>query len=245
MEVSVVVLCRDNPAELAETLASIPPAAGPVDLEVLVVDGSSTDGCRRQLEAVRWSTPGPTLRWTPMEPRGIYHAMNQSLELVRGEWMAFMNAGDVYESAGLLRLLAHARGLVRERGADRAVAVFAQAWVDPPPGSTSPWLTPDPATQRLDRWLRHMVPCHQAFLFAVPFARLHPYDERGTPIADRAVMRCAIARSGTACYLRFPVCRFRLGGLSSRAGAKAWFAPWPRLLPRLMRYRARWMGRFC
>ena len=245
MEVSVVVLCRNNPAELAETLASIPPAAGPSAVEVLVVDGSSTDGCRQQLEAVRWPHPGPTLRWIPLEPRGVYHAMNQSLRLVRGEWLAFMNAGDVYEPAGLLRLLTHAKALVQRRGVDRAVAVFAQAWVDPPPGSASPWLTPDPATQHLHRWLRHMVPCHQAFLFSAPFAQLHPYDERGTPIADRAVMRCAIAQSGTACYLRFPVCRFRLGGLSSRAGAKAWFAPWPRLLPRLMRCRARCMGRIC
>ena len=72
MEVSVVVLCRNNPAELAETLASIPPAAGPSAVEVLVVDGSSTDGCRQQLEAVRWPHPGPTLGYTQI----LIHSLN-------------------------------------------------------------------------------------------------------------------------------------------------------------------------
>ena len=245
MEVSVVVLCRDNPEELAETLASIPPAAGPVPVEVVVVDGSASDACRLRWEAMGGPRPGLTLRWHPLEPRGVYDAMNRSLQLVRGEWMGFMNAGDVYEPGGLARLLAHAEALVRSRGIGRAVAVFGQAWVDPPPGSTAPWLTPDPAMGRLDRWLHSMVPCHQAFLFSVAYARQHPYDTAGSPAADRAVMRSAIARAGVACYLPMPVCRFRLGGLSSRNGAKAWFAAWPALLPRLMRHRSRWMGRVC
>jgi hypothetical protein len=171
--------------------------------------------------------------------------MNRGLSLAGGEWIAFMNAGDVYESDGLALLWQHALGQCARLGAERAVAVFGQAWVDPRSGSGRSWLTPDPRMTRLRRWLRFMVPCHQAFLFAAGFARRHPYDPAAGVTADRRVMRAALAIAGDGSYLPVPVCRFRLGGLSSREGVKTWLSVWPSLLPWMMRHRARWIGRTC
>jgi hypothetical protein len=246
-KLSVVVLCRDNPEELGDTLASLPMAAGgrSMDLEVLVVDGSFGPECRRRVEAMRRVSGLPHLRWQRLPPRGIYDAMNRSLTMVEGDWLAFMNAGDIYENGGLALLSSHAEALLARNGRERAVAVFGQAWVDPPPGTARPWLTPDPAMVHLNRWMRCMVPCHQAFLFATDFARRHPYPDAGSPLADRQVMRQAVRVAGAACYLPRPVCRFRLGGLSSRNGWKRWLTPWPGLLPRLMRRRASWWARCC
>lgn len=248
MKLSVIVLCRDNPDELQETLDSLPMAfSGSSEdlLEVLVVDGSIGPLCRLRVEELRRQSGAPALRWQGLPPRGVYDAMNRALPLVRGEWLAFMNAGDVYEPGGLALLSHHAEHLLARSDPARAVAVFGQAWVDPPPGTTSPWLTPDPAMAHLNRWIRCMVPCHQAFLFSTAFARRHPYRTQGHPLADRAVMRRAVRLAGPACYLPRPVCRFRLGGLSSRNGWKRWLTPWPGLLPRLMRRRARWWARCC
>ena len=247
MKLSVVVLCRDNPAQLRETLASVPRAVAgrSVQLEVLVVDGSLGRECERLVEHLALGSGGPPVRWCRLPPRGVYDAMNHALDMVRGDWLAFMNAGDVYEDDGLALLCAHAEQLLATNGREGAVAVFGQAWVDPPPGTTPPWLTPDPAMVHLNRWLRSMVPCHQAFLFSIDFARCHPYPVAGAPLADREVMRRAVRLAGPSCYLPRPVCRFRLGGLSSRNGWKRWFSPWPGLLPRLMRRRASWWARCC
>ena len=248
MRLSVIVLCRDNPSELAETLHSIPAAMGSTPLghlEVLVVDGSTTPDCRVQVETMPQRQGRLQLSWHPLRPRGVYDAMNRGLTLARGEWIAFMNAGDVYESHGLALLWRHAQDQLLRLGPERAVAVFGQAWVDPISGSARPWLTPDPSMTRLRRWLRFMVPCHQAFLFAACFARHHPYDLRAGITADRSVMRAALSRAGEGSYLPVPVCRFRLGGQSSRQGVKAWLSAWPSLLPWMMRHRARWIGRTC
>jgi hypothetical protein len=120
--------------------------------------------------------------------------------------------------------------------------------VDPLPSASipccGPWLSPDPGLrpERLARWLAHMVPCHQACLFATCFARSHPYDLQAGPTADRAVMRAALAEAmevvGHACYLPKAVCRHRLGGISSgRIGCNQLPA---RLLSRGLRRREKW-----
>ncbi len=112
---SVVVLCRDNPDQLSDTLAALL-QAGPwhlamgwsevIDIELLLVDGSSNGTAAQMFEA--WQQPpGWRRRRLLLPPRGVYHAMNQSLKAVLGEAIVFMNAGDVYVPGGLHILLRH------------------------------------------------------------------------------------------------------------------------------------------
>jgi glycosyltransferase involved in cell wall biosynthesis len=249
---TVLGLCRDNPLELEDSLASLAGQVLPPDwrVELLLIDGSATVACQEVLH--RWQPrmerTGMTVRHHRHAPRGIYDALNAGLALSSGAWLQVLTAGDRYADAtSLARLLRHAHALAEERRGAPPAAVFGQAWVDPPAGSgVPPWLTPDPAVVRLDCWLRRMVPCHQAFLFRGDFARAHPYEARLGVTADRPVMRAAIRAAGPGAYLRQPVCHFRLGGVSSRQGmAKALLRPWPELTIRLMRRQARWMGWLC
>jgi hypothetical protein len=64
------------------------------------------------------------------------------------------------------------------------------------------------------------VPCHQAFVFEQGFARAHPYAT-GSLVADRLVMRAALAATGPGAYLRQPVCVYDLSGVSSTLPAPA------------------------
>lgn len=250
--ITVVGLCCDNPLQLEDSLASLAEQVLPPGwrVELLLIDGSATAVCRMVLR--RWQRrlerAAVAVRHHPRTPRGIYDALNAGLALASGDWLHVLTAGDRYADAtSLARLLRHALALTAARGGEPPAAVFGQAWVDPPAGSrVPPWLTPDPAVVRLDRWLRRMVPCHQAFLFQGNFARSHLYKGHRGVTADRPVMRAAIRAGGQGAYLRQPVCRFRLGGVSSRQGAlKALLRPWPELTIRLMRLQASWMGRLC
>lgn len=173
---------------------------------VLVLDGSKSECCEttcRKLEA-QFGLP---LRHVRRPARGIYEAMNEAVVLAEGQLLAFMNAGDRYRPGGLTALVHH--WWLQEQ----PVAVFGQAWVRPAK-PWKPWLTPDPSMRRLDCWLKVMVPCHQAFLFRADFARAHPYPP-GSLIADRSVIRAALALVGPEAYLRWPICEYDLSGLSS------------------------------
>jgi len=209
----VVSLCRNNPAQLQATLAALPAAVEGLawPWQVLVLDGSDGDACAEVALAEARALELP-LRYVHRPARGIYAAMNEALALADGALVAFMHAGDRYTPLGLTALVQHWQSLV-EPGRPLPAAVFGQALVQPS-GAADAWLTPDPAMQRLQRWLRMMVPCHQAFVFERGFAQAHPYLT-GSLVADRAVMRAALAKTGPSAYLRQQVCEYALTGVSS------------------------------
>ncbi len=212
--ITVVSLCRNNPAQLQATLAALPAAVDGLaePWQVLVLDGSDDGACAEVALAQARALHLP-LRYVHRPARGIYAAMNEALALADGALVAFMHAGDRYTPVGVTALVQHWQSLV-EPGRPLPAAVFGQALVRPS-GAADGWLTPDPAMQRLQRWLRMMVPCHQAFVFERGFAQAHPYS-MGSLVADRAVMRAALARTGPSAYLPRQVCEYALTGVSSR-----------------------------
>jgi len=100
--VTLVTVTR-NPGELLQqtlqaTAAQTLRLSQPENVEVLVVDGASTDG------TPQWLTQNPSLvdRWISEPDDGIYNAMNKGTALARGRWIMFMNAGDWFENPRVL-----------------------------------------------------------------------------------------------------------------------------------------------
>lgn len=266
----MVVLCRDNPGPLAATLDSALEQRLPAEavLEVLVVDGSADGACAAVVNRCRAGAAWE-LRYRPEPPRGPYAAMNAALPLARKRWLLFLNSGDAFASRqSVAALMEQAESLAA--GGQPPAAVFGQAWIEPTgdPAVERRWLSPDPGVHRIERWLQHMAPCHQAVLFERRWAQQHPYLPQGSLCADRVVIRQALVVTGPKAYRPEPVCRFRLDGISSALPDRAelrrrWADPCRRPLekvgevgklllrpigshyPRLMRWRARWMGWLC
>ena len=91
--VSVVVAACNAESTLVDTLNSVSRQTFR-DFEAIVVDDGSRDGTLRLLEshAARW----PWLRWEHQENRGVAAARNRGIELARGEWIAFLDADDLW-----------------------------------------------------------------------------------------------------------------------------------------------------
>jgi hypothetical protein len=96
--ISVVTVCRNAVAGLKATMDSVLDQTG-CNFEYVVLDGLSTDG---SVEIVR-RYASRLAAWRSVEDDGPYHAMNAALGLVRGEWVLFMNAGDLFSSEDALR----------------------------------------------------------------------------------------------------------------------------------------------
>jgi putative colanic acid biosynthesis glycosyltransferase len=87
--ISVIVVCRNPGRHLAETLESIW-AQREASVEVIVVDGASTDGSAEWLAQHR-----DRIAVLISEPdRGVYDAMNKGVTAARGEWVFFLGADD-------------------------------------------------------------------------------------------------------------------------------------------------------
>ncbi|ALT76187.1 hypothetical protein AT984_02165 [Paucibacter sp. KCTC 42545] len=64
------------------------------NIEYIVIDGGSQDGT---LDVIR-KYDHLIHRWISEQDNGIYNAMNKGIDLSTGEWIIFMNAGDMFDS---------------------------------------------------------------------------------------------------------------------------------------------------
>jgi glycosyltransferase involved in cell wall biosynthesis len=72
------------------------------NIQHVIIDGGSSDGT---LEVIMANEASVDL-WISEHDHGVYDAMNKGIGFARGEWITFLNAGDVYTSQRMLAELA-------------------------------------------------------------------------------------------------------------------------------------------
>lgn len=68
-------------------------------IEFIVIDGGSNDGSVDVIKKYEDKID----KWISEPDDGIYDAMNKGIKMATGEWLNFMNAGDVFTNPGILR----------------------------------------------------------------------------------------------------------------------------------------------
>ena len=87
---SVVTVVRNDCTGFLKTMDSVERQTF-TEFEWIVVDGGSTDG------TVDWIKSGRRVTsWTSENDSGIYDAMNKGITKSNGEYLVFLNAGDVF-----------------------------------------------------------------------------------------------------------------------------------------------------
>lgn len=97
MKISVITVSYNTAATIADTVRSVAIQMHP-DIEHLVIDGLSTDGTVKVVEANRH----PNLVLSSEPDMGIYDAMNKGLTRATGEIIGFLNADDFFADAEVL-----------------------------------------------------------------------------------------------------------------------------------------------
>ena len=91
VKISVVTVCYNAVATIEKTMLSVLNQTYP-DVEYIIIDGGSTDGTVDIIKkyADRLSY------WVSEPDKGIYDAMNKGVSIASGDWVNFMNAGDIF-----------------------------------------------------------------------------------------------------------------------------------------------------
>ena len=106
-QVSVMVPCRNEARFITACLESILGNGYPVDrLEVLVVDGMSTDGSRRQIES--FAARYPNVRLIANERLITPAALNLAIRASNGAYLLWMSAHSSYEKGYIQSCVEHA-----------------------------------------------------------------------------------------------------------------------------------------
>ncbi len=91
--VSIVTVVYNSVADIEATIRNVFDLSYS-KLQYIIIDGGSTDGTLEILEKYK-----NKIDLVISEPdKGIYDAMNKSIDYCSGEWIVFMNSGDIFNS---------------------------------------------------------------------------------------------------------------------------------------------------
>lgn len=91
MKLSIITINYNNLIGLQRTYDSVVCQTW-TDYEWIVIDGGSTDGSRKFIEAHKENF----VYWCSEPDKGVYNAMNKGIKRANGEYLNFMNSGDCY-----------------------------------------------------------------------------------------------------------------------------------------------------
>lgn len=151
--ISVITVCYNAAKELEKTIASVRCQTYP-HLQYIVVDGESTDATPQLLERQK-----ADIDIILSEPdRGIYDAMNKGIDLATGDYLCFMNAGDVFHREDTLQKV------FDQIGSDRPGVIFGDTDIVDESGKfiRRRRLSP-PEVLTAGSFRKGMLVCHQSF----------------------------------------------------------------------------------
>lgn len=201
--VSVITVCLNAVDTIDGTIQSVLSQTYS-QIEYIVVDGASTDGTLERLH----SYDAAITKLISEPDTGLYNAMNKALDLVEGDIVVFMNAGDMFTSANVVEQMAAvfrkhpevmiAYGDYIARYTDRDVPIKQ-------PGQLNKW----------QLWLRAV--CHQTvFARREAFEQAGKFDESLDICADWDwLLRCVVLHSMPTHHVPLDVCIFQMGGFCS------------------------------
>ncbi|OOQ60686.1 glycosyltransferase family 2 protein [Mucilaginibacter pedocola] len=195
--VSVIVVTYNAAATLQACLDSIFAQSYP-DIEVVVIDGASTDGTVDILQANT-----TRIAYCKSEPdKGIYDAMNKALRHITGQWVYFLGADDELLPAfsDFASALDDGHAIyyanVLHRGVKRA-------------GEVTPY------------YMAKVGIYHQSIIYPAIAFTGHQYDTRYRVFADWAFNMQCYGRGFTFTYRDLIIANYSHTGLSSHAADPA------------------------
>lgn len=189
---SIVTITKENLAGLKKTGSSLENQSFR-NFEWIVIDGNSSDGTKEYLETIeahKISEPDS----------GIYHAMNKGLTLACGDYILFLNAGDMLADIDILATLATAA----EQKPD---FIYGDAL------ETNGLYKKAHTFTRLD-W--GMFTHHQAMLYRRENIGDLRYDEALRIAADYGFTARFLQNARNVEYLPCAICIFEDGGVSQK-----------------------------
>lgn len=91
MKLSIITINLNNKDGLQKTIESVISQTYK-DFEWIVIDGGSKDGSKELIE--KYSNH--ISYWVSEPDKGIYNAMNKGIRVARGEYVEFLNSGDIF-----------------------------------------------------------------------------------------------------------------------------------------------------
>lgn len=170
-------------------------------------EGEPADGLQIR-EAVGWREFLAKVRLMEGEDAGIYDAMNRAMLQARGEFILFLNCGDLLADREVLERAARA---AKDAGGAKRLVLYGDTFSR----KTEVLIASPPRITGFTCYRN--IPCHQACFYSAVLCREKPFDLRYVIRADYDhFLWCFYQGGAEFVRLDFPVCSYEGGGYSER-----------------------------
>ncbi|MDR0873509.1 MAG: glycosyltransferase [Prevotellaceae bacterium] len=194
---TIITVVFNNRAGFEKTLNSVVSQDFP-DVEYIVIDGGSTDGT---VEMIKQNEIHIT-EWISEKDNGIYNAMNKGISRATGDWVCFLNGGDVFADSKVLSKVAQA---VENTNAK---IVYGNHLMEKN-GKKIEIIAKEPCN------LHHIWFCHQSAFVRLPLLQRIRFDENHKLSADFKFFKQCYYEKCRFLHLHFPVAVFDKSGISN------------------------------
>jgi glycosyltransferase involved in cell wall biosynthesis len=196
---SIIIPSFNAALELKNTLDSVLSQRG-AELEILVIDGASTDGTTEILRGY-----GRSIDWQSEKDKGVYEAMNKGIARAKGRFLYFLGVGDTLREGVLERVASQ----ISELPENELALLYGDVLLQDTGEIFGGYFPPS----RLRSW----NPSHQGIFYARGiFERVGLYELKYPVAADYALNLACWGDAGIVKrYMPFVVANYKGGGLST------------------------------
>ncbi len=166
-----IITCTYNAAKhIDRTLESVRGQSYP-HIEHFIIDGVSNDDTVKKAQTYAYDSRYPVI--VKSEPdNGLYDAMNKGIQLAKGDYIIFLNAGDIFHEEDTLTSIAG-----KLRGKSLPGVIYGDTDIVDEKGIflRKRRLSP-PETLSWESFKEGMLVCHQAFYARTDIAKQVPYN---------------------------------------------------------------------
>lgn len=198
MRFSIIVVSLNSGQRLNDTLSSINKQTFK-DFEVVIKDGMSVDGSTECVGSYKELN----INMITEKDSGIYDAMNKAVSYATGDYVYFLNCGDLFASDDVLMKVAEA---IKDGCGDIYYGnIYEQL--------TQKTVTSNP---KIDAFACYRnVPCHQACFFPRKIMLEYPFETKYRVRADyEQFLRCYFKAGVAMHYMDFAIAAYEGGGFS-------------------------------
>lgn len=202
MKLSIITICYNDSDGIIKTLESVV-AQSCYNFEHIIVDGGSTDISPMLIRNYAKESPF-TVHWISEPDSGIYNAMNKGVKMSHGDYLLFLNSGDVLYDPEVVKRFYESK----------VVADIATGTEVMPDGTKI--LPPNDNRLTYDFFYEDTLLHQSTFIRKDAFERFGPYREDYRIVSDWEWFFRAIIRDGATYQpLDFIVAVFNDGGISN------------------------------
>lgn len=218
MKISVVTVCLNAKDTIEETLLSVFNQTFK-DIEFIVIDGASKDGSLDIIDKYK-----DKISHFVSEPdNGIYDAMNKGIKLATGDFICFLNAGDIFYNNSILEE-------VEKKLEQSPECKFLFGDAEYISTESSKIVTYHNIKNEFSIIFDNI--CHQSIFYHKSlFEQLGLYSKDFKIYADWDFnINCLAKNKAKAIYLPLTICKFQLGGTCSNPESKTIYKKEKKLL---------------